>query len=121
MLINYLKKNISNCIIENAKHTNKTFNYNIAHIKDINIINKELVSEKLKLNDKCKTDEKEIVNFLHIGRDYPIYPLASINPENFLANVYNYLVKRIKICILKIIQLIYIQTILILKKIKEHL
>ena len=41
-------------------------------------------------------DENEIVNFVYIGTNYPIYPLDSIDPENFITNVYNYLVKRNK-------------------------
>ena len=80
-------------IIEKAENTNKTFNHNFDHIKDINIINKGLENEKLKLYDKSKIDENEISNFLHIGIYYPIYPLNSIDPENFKAIVYNYLVK----------------------------
>ena len=40
------EKNISNYIIEKAENTNKTFNHNFDHIKDINIINKGLENEK---------------------------------------------------------------------------
>lgn len=59
--------------MENAKYTNKAFNYYLDHIKDTNIINKGLEKEKLKLNDKSKTDENKIANSLHIGSDYSIY------------------------------------------------
>ena len=31
---------------------------------------------------------------LHIGEHYPIYPLDGDEPENFYANIYNYLFKR---------------------------
>ena len=40
--------------------------------------------------NKDKTKDKK----WHIGSDYPVYPLDSDEPENFYANIYNYLLKR---------------------------
>ena len=45
MIINYLKKYIK-LYYRKAKNTNKAFNHNFDHIKDINIINKGLENEK---------------------------------------------------------------------------
>ena len=95
VLINYLKKIFQNVFKKILSIIN---NYNVDKINDISIINKGLGSKILKLNDQFKTNENEIVNFLH-----------------------NYLIKRkIKIYILKNIQLIYTDEANI-EKIKEHL
>ena len=72
--------------IENKNKNNieiYSFNLNyIKHtgIKDLNISN---------INNEIKKDYD-----LHKGSDYPIYPLDADDPENFYANIYNYLIKR---------------------------
>ena len=78
----------------NSKEINNiTFKNKIADISDDikkmnNLIDKKQI-DLLNIN-KDKTNDKK----WHIGSDYPVYPLDSDEPENFYANIYNYLLKR---------------------------
>lgn len=54
------------------------------------LINKDQID--LSKTNAIKTKKKEI----HIGTDYPVYPLDLNEPENFYVNIYNYLLKRNK-------------------------
>ena len=44
-------------------------------------------------NEYIKIEEKNNNNIseLHKGDDYPVYPLSYVNPEEFYADIYNYL------------------------------
>ena len=49
----------------------------------------EIEFRYLNIDSKNTNDSK-----LHIGEDEPIYPLDEDQPENYYANIYNYLLKR---------------------------
>ena len=78
--------------IKNLEEINKIIYENLINIFK-QIINKEKVIIETKDNNK-DTFIKEPALIYHIGSDYPIHPLFSENPENFYADVYNYLLSR---------------------------